>query len=266
MNTNTALIPITEGAIQGRAQPLCNARDLHAFLGVRAYFAHWIKRRIQLHGFVEGEDFSIFDLPNLANQNERGGDRRSVEYHLTIEAAKHIAMAEHTEKGKEARDYFIECERIAHQLPPSAEEVPAIDQGLVYSQPLCLLIQPQADITCVMPDGRLQTFGWQDRNAHHHLVIGTPWALDHILQGQAPIPHYTLFGTPLWFDLLGRRALMAVGEAHTPTRKDLQPLPAAKSLIIAREFETHTLYEDMGYSVARYLVPREPDCGTYKLF
>ena len=147
-----------------------------------------------------------------------------------------------------------------------AEDMPAIDQGLVYSQPLCLLIQPQADVTCVMPDGRMKTFGWRDRNAHHHLVVGTPWALDHILEGHAPIPHYTLFGAPLWFDLLGRRVLMAVGDAHTPTREDLQPLPAARSLIIGREFETHALYENMGYSVARYLVPSKPDSGIYTLF
>ena len=148
---------------------------------------------------------------------------------------------------------------------PFAEDMPAIDQGLVYSQPLCLLIQPQADVICVMPDNRMRSFGWRDRNAHHHLVIGTPLALTHILEGHAPIPHYTLFGAPLWFDLLGRRVLMAVGDAHTPTREDLQPLPAAKSLIIGREFETHALYENMGYSVARYLVPREPDSGTYTL-
>ena len=148
---------------------------------------------------------------------------------------------------------------------PSTEQ-PAIDQGLVYSQPLCLLIQPQADVTCVMPDGRMQSFGWRDRNAHHHLVIGSPQALGHILEGHAPIPHYTLFVAPLWFDLLERRVLMAVGDAHTPTREDLQPLPAAKSLIIGREFETHTLYENMGYSVARYLVPSKPDSGIYTLF
>ncbi len=261
MNTNTALIPITEGTIQGRAQPLCNARDLHTFLGVRARFSDWILRRIRQHGFVESMDFVGFTQNCEKPQN----GRPTVEYHLTIEAAKHIAMAEHTEKGKEARDYFIECERIAHQLPPSEEEVPAIDQWLVYSQPLCLLIQPQASVTCVMPDGRLRTFTWRDQKSHHFLVVGASSTLKNILEGHAPIPHYTLFGAPLWFDLLGRQTLMAVNEEGNPTRNDLQPLPAAKSLIIAREFETHTLYEDMGYSVARYLVPREPDRGTYEL-
>ena len=270
MNSNNALIPLTEGTLQGHRQPLCDARDLHAFLGVGAPFANWISRRIRQHGFVDGQDFVCF---SILESKGRGG-HNAKEYHLTVEAAKHIAMAEHTEKGKEARDYFIKCERIAFDKrehkpelqDPFAEDMPAIDQGLVYSQPLCLLIQPQAAVTCVMPDDRMQTFVWRDRDTHHHLVVGTGRDLTDILEGHAPIPHYTLFGAPLWFDLLGRRVLMAVGDAHTPTRDDLQPLPAAKSLIIGREFETHTLYENMGYSVARYLKTREPDCGVYKLF
>ena len=147
---------------------------------------------------------------------------------------------------------------------PSTEK-PAIDQGLVYSQPLCLLIQPQACVTCVMPDGLLQTFGWPDRDLHHHLVVGDPLALNSIMENRAPIPHYTLFGAPLWFDLLGRRAMIAVGDAHTPTSKDLRPLPAARSLIIGREFEMHNLYEHMGYSVARYLVPRETAADRHEI-
>ena len=278
MNSNNALIPLTEGKIQGHGQPLCDARDLHAFLGVKWEFAKWISQRIAKYGFVEGVDFIIVDSGRLdsrsnANQVGHGGDRRSIEYHITIDMAKQLAMVQDNERGRQARLYFIECERIAFDQrerkaelqAPFAEDMPAIDQGLVYSQPLCLLIQPQADVICVMPDNRMRSFGWRDRNTHHHLVIGAPWALTHILEGHAPIPHYTLFGAPLWFDLLGRRVLMAVGDAHTPTREDLQPLPAARSLIIGREFEIHNLYEHMGYSVARYLVPREPGSGTCTL-
>ena len=270
MNSNNALIPLTEGTIQGRAQPLCYARDLHAFLEVRRDYTTWIKHRIARYGFVEGEDFLVF---TTSGENLLGG-RPATDYHLTLDMAKELAMVENNERGRQARRHFIECERIAidkrerktELRDPFAEDMPAIDQGLVYSQPLCLLIQPQAAVTCVMADNRMQTFNWKNRDTYHHLVVGTPWDLTDILEDHAPIPHYTLFGAPLWFDLLGRRVLMAVGDAHTPTRDDLQPLPAAKSLIIGREFETHTLYENMGYSVARYLKTREPDCGVYKLF
>lgn len=36
---------IEHGTIQGRVQPLCDARDLHAFLDVRWDFTTWIKRQ-----------------------------------------------------------------------------------------------------------------------------------------------------------------------------------------------------------------------------
>ncbi|EGQ62379.1 anti-repressor protein, partial [Acidithiobacillus sp. GGI-221] len=86
------MIPLINGEIQGHRQPLCDARDLHAFLGVGKDFSTWIKDRIDLHGFVEGQDFMVF--PNFG-ENPQGG-RPAKEYHLTVEAAKHIAMAEHT--------------------------------------------------------------------------------------------------------------------------------------------------------------------------
>ena len=38
-----------------------NARDLHEFLGSQREFATWIKDRIQKYGFVENQDFEVFD-------------------------------------------------------------------------------------------------------------------------------------------------------------------------------------------------------------
>ncbi|MBU2728056.1 antA/AntB antirepressor family protein, partial [Acidithiobacillus ferridurans] len=94
MNGHNELIPIekVKGVIQNHDQPLCNARDLHTFLEVGKDFSTWIKDRIQQHGFLENQDFIV--IPNFG-ENPNGG-RPSKEYHLTIEAAKHISMAEHT--------------------------------------------------------------------------------------------------------------------------------------------------------------------------
>ncbi|MGE4529805.1 MAG: antA/AntB antirepressor family protein [Acidithiobacillus sp.] len=94
-----------------------NARDLHAFLEVGKDFSTWIKDRITQVGFVENQDFIVlsFDSPVSGNQTGRGGDRRSKEYHLTLDMAKHLAMIERNAKGKQARQYFIECERIVLQ-------------------------------------------------------------------------------------------------------------------------------------------------------
>ncbi len=125
MNTNTALIPIIENdAIHGRVQPLCDARDLHAFLGVRWAFTNWIKHLITKYGFVEGVDYEVFAEKR---KNPQEGGRPTDEYHLTIDMAKQLAMVQNNERGRQARLYFIECERIAREkteLPTS--EIPQL--------------------------------------------------------------------------------------------------------------------------------------------
>ncbi len=105
-------IAIDYTPISGRQEMTINARDLHAFLAVGKDFSNWIKCRIQQFGFIENQDFvCIEDLssPNLASSKSR--QRRIKEYHLTIGMAKELSMVERTPKGKEARQYFIECER-----------------------------------------------------------------------------------------------------------------------------------------------------------
>ncbi|MCR2831019.1 antA/AntB antirepressor family protein [Acidithiobacillus ferrooxidans] len=252
------LIPIIENCtIQGRVQPLCDARDLHAFLDVRWDFTTWIKRQIAKYGFVEGVDYEVFHNPV---ENPQGG-RPTDEYHVTIGMAKELAMVERTAKGKEARLYFIECERItlegkSRQLP-SAEDLPVIDQGLRIDQPISLLIPPQAAITCVMPDRRVYTFVWPDKTSNHKVVVGAPRVLEDFINGrQLPMPRPVLFATPLWFDLLGRGAMAITGDTYRADGSFPHVMfPAAQGLIIGDDEEIIDLCNDKGYSINSYLVP-----------
>jgi phage anti-repressor protein/phage antirepressor YoqD-like protein len=97
----------------GRTQvPTVSARQLHSFLEVGKDFSNWVKDRIDAFGFVEGQDFVIVEgliSPNLATSKSRA--RTTKEYHLTIDMAKELSMVERNEKGKQARRYFIECEK-----------------------------------------------------------------------------------------------------------------------------------------------------------
>lgn len=106
------LIPISEHTINAATVQVCSARTLHEFLQLGKDFSTWIKARIEQYDFVEGQDYVVFDSPKKRNQ-ARGGDRRSKEYLLTIEMAKELSMVERNEKGKQARQYFLECERRA---------------------------------------------------------------------------------------------------------------------------------------------------------
>lgn len=56
-------------------------------------------------------------------ENPLGG-RPVKEYHITIEMAKELSMVERNDKGKQARRYFIECEKKlqTHSLPQTKIE------------------------------------------------------------------------------------------------------------------------------------------------
>lgn len=101
------LIPvISENTSDGIVQTV-NARDLHNSLEVGKDFSNWIKDRIEKYNFVVNQDFVC--SPVLAREG-RGGQNR-IEYHISLDMAKEISMVERNEKGKEARQYFIQCEK-----------------------------------------------------------------------------------------------------------------------------------------------------------
>lgn len=94
-----------------------NARELHAFLEVKTRFNDWIANRISEFGFTENKDFVSL------TENLVSGGKQNV-FHISIDMAKELSMLERNDKGKQARLYFIECERIAKtkQVPQSFAE------------------------------------------------------------------------------------------------------------------------------------------------
>ena len=138
----TELIRIEPSRIGGEPIQTCNARDLHAFLKVKARFNDWIRNRVEDFGFQENQDFIT-----LTRLLVSGGKRK--DYYLSLDMAKELAMVERNAKGKEARLYFIDCERIAKSktavpaLPSYPEALrqlaDAIDRnGVLESQKLAL--------------------------------------------------------------------------------------------------------------------------------
>ena len=80
-----------------------SARDLHAALEVKDHFKDWFPRMCD-YGFEEGKDFcSIL--------RESSGGRPARDAEITIEMAKEICMLQRSEKGKQARQYFIQLEK-----------------------------------------------------------------------------------------------------------------------------------------------------------
>lgn len=83
-----------------------NARELHEFLGVDTRFNDWINRRIEEFDFINDIDYL-----KMSNSDYQGIGKPNIEYIISLDMAKELSMVERNEKGKEARKYFIECEK-----------------------------------------------------------------------------------------------------------------------------------------------------------
>lgn len=90
-------------------QQTISARELHQFFESRQDFSTWIKGRIKKYDFIENQDF--FTTPQIYGTTN-GGHATRTEYMLTIDMAKELSMVENNEKGRLARRYFIECEKL----------------------------------------------------------------------------------------------------------------------------------------------------------
>lgn len=84
-------------------RPAVSARDLHDFLEVKTAYKDWFPRMCE-YGFTEGEDFCSF-------LSESTGGRPAQDAVLTIDMAKEICMIQRNEKGKQARQYFLQIEK-----------------------------------------------------------------------------------------------------------------------------------------------------------
>ena len=62
------------------------------------------------YGFEEEVDYQT-RFPNLESDNMHGGQNK-VAHLLTIDMAKQIAMIQRNEKGKQAREYFQQIEKV----------------------------------------------------------------------------------------------------------------------------------------------------------
>lgn len=101
----TPLIPIATNLINHEEVNSVNARELHIALELKKDFSHWIKNQINRAELVENVDYLTHALKGV------GGKFDKIDYILTLDSAKHIAMMSQSKKAKEVRNYFIEVEK-----------------------------------------------------------------------------------------------------------------------------------------------------------
>lgn len=120
-----SIIPLTRNQIGAEAVATVDARELHAFLDCGRHFQTWFRARVTEYGFVDGADFLTAKgfYPDLGKTQ---GGRPPIEYHLTLDMAKELAMVERNERGREARRYFIEAEKQLRAAEGQPAPTPAL--------------------------------------------------------------------------------------------------------------------------------------------
>lgn len=104
------LIPLIENGGNGgytNDDILVSGRDLHDFLEIRTRYDIWFNR-MKEYGFVENVDFIAVVQKRTTAQ---GNETTYTDHHLKLDMAKEISMLQRNERGRQARQYFIEVEK-----------------------------------------------------------------------------------------------------------------------------------------------------------
>lgn len=87
-------------------EQLVSGRDLHEFLEVATEYKKWFSRMSE-YGFSENQDFTRV----TQKCHTPGGVQNITDHALKLDMAKEISMIQRSEKGKQARQYFISVEK-----------------------------------------------------------------------------------------------------------------------------------------------------------
>lgn len=85
-----------------------SGRELHMFLGIETPYTKWFERMLQ-YGFAEDKDYTDKNVSVLSEKRER--EYTQIDHIMKLDMAKELCMLARNEKGKQARQYFIEVER-----------------------------------------------------------------------------------------------------------------------------------------------------------
>ena len=90
--------------------PTFSGRELHKYLEVSTEYRHWFPRMCE-YGFTGGVDFNPVIFERVQMEGSREVTRTIEDHMLTIDMAKELCMLQRTDRGKEARQWFLSLEK-----------------------------------------------------------------------------------------------------------------------------------------------------------
>lgn len=139
-------------------RPTVSARELHEFLEVKTAYKDWFPRMCE-YGFTEGMDFNPLKNEQVRQEGNRMVSRALDDAQLTIDMAKEICMLQRNERGKQARQYFIQLEKdwnspekvMARALQIADRKIKCLQTENAVQKQLILELKPKADYTdCIL--------------------------------------------------------------------------------------------------------------------
>lgn len=107
----SSIVPIYEkNCVDGSNfhEQVVNSRELWKALGTKTEYSHWVKRRL--------EDIDAEENRDYLTVVKKDGRQTFVDYIVTLDTAKEMAMLERNNMGKMIRRYFIEAEKRYREL------------------------------------------------------------------------------------------------------------------------------------------------------
>ena len=133
-------------------QPTVSARELHEFLEVKTAYKDWFPR-MREYGFAKGRDFNPLKNEQVRFEGNREVKRTVDDAEITIDMAKELCMLQRNERGKQARQYFLQLERdwnspekvMARALQIAEKKINTLSAELSKATVQNTIIQPKSD-------------------------------------------------------------------------------------------------------------------------
>ena len=128
-----------------------SGRELHAFLEVETPYHKWFPRMTE-YGFTEGEDFNSDKNVRVQHEGNREVSREVIDHMMTLDMAKELCMIQRTERGKQARQYFLSVEKdwnspakvMSRALMYAQKQIESLGSTVQVQQQQIAELQPKA--------------------------------------------------------------------------------------------------------------------------
>lgn len=104
------LLKLLKIEVNENQEQTIKGRNLYEFLQIKTPYTIWINRAIKKYKFIENIDYTT-DYKNVSRADGSIMPQKEINHTLTMDMAKELSMLADNERGKEARKYFIKCQK-----------------------------------------------------------------------------------------------------------------------------------------------------------